>query len=95
MLAIARGLMSDPKWLLVDELSLGLAPLIVKNIYDKLEEINRSRKMAILVVEQNVRLALTLANRAYVIENGRITTEGKASDLLNSQEIKSAYLAMG
>jgi len=95
MLAIARGLMSDPKWLLVDELSLGLAPFLVKNIYDTLEEINRSREMAILIVEQNVRLALKVANRGYVIENGRVTTEGKASDLLNSQEIKSAYLAMG
>ena len=95
MVAIARGLMSDPKWLLVDELSLGLAPLIVKNIYDTLEEINRSKEMAILVVEQNVRLALKIANRGYVIENGRITTEGSGTDLLNSNEIKSAYLAMG
>jgi branched-chain amino acid transport system ATP-binding protein len=95
MLAIARGLMSEPKWLLVDELSLGLAPLIVKNIYDTLEEINCSKKMAILVVEQNVHLALKVAGRAYVIENGRITTEGSGSDLLNSEEIKTAYLAMG
>ncbi len=95
ILAIARGLMSEPKWLLVDELSLGLAPLIVKNIYDTIKEINRSRKMAILVVEQNVRLALKIASRGYVIENGRITTEGKGSDLLDSKEIKSAYLAMG
>ena len=95
MVAIARGLMSDPKWLLVDELSLGLAPLIVKNIYDTLEEINRSKEMAILVVEQNVRLALKIANRGYVIENGRITTEGSGSDLLNNKEIKNAYLAMG
>lgn len=95
MLAIGRGLMSDPKWLLVDELSLGLAPLIVKNIYDTLAEINRSKDMAILVVEQNVRLALKIATRAYVIENGRITTEGKGSELLNNNEIKNAYLAMG
>ncbi len=95
MLAIARGLMSEPKWLLVDELSLGLAPLIVKNIYDTIKEINCSKKTAILVVEQNVRLALKIASRAYVIENGRITTEGSGSDLLNSKEIKSAYLAMG
>lgn len=95
MLAIARGLMSEPKLLLLDELSLGLAPLIVKNIYDTLEEINRSRKMAILMVEQNVRLALKIADRGYIIENGRITGEGRGSDLLNSKEIKSAYLAMG
>jgi branched-chain amino acid transport system ATP-binding protein len=94
MLAIARGLMSEPKLLLVDELSLGLAPLIVKNIYDTLEEINRSRKMAILVVEQNVRLALKIAARGYIIENGRITGEGKGSELLNSERVKQAYLAM-
>lgn len=95
MLAIARGLMSEPKWLLVDELSLGLAPLIVKNIYDTLEEINRSRKISILVVEQNVRLALKIADRGYIIENGRITGEGRGSELLGSEQVKQAYLAMG
>jgi branched-chain amino acid transport system ATP-binding protein len=95
MLAIGRGLMSDPKLLLVDELSLGLAPIIVKNIYKTLKEINRSRNVTILVVEQNVRLALEVADRGYVIENGRITMEGKGQDLLASDEIKSAYLAIG
>jgi branched-chain amino acid transport system ATP-binding protein len=95
MLAIARGLMSEPKLLLVDELSLGLAPLIVKNIYDTLKEINRSRKMTILVVEQNVRLALEIADRGYIIENGRIIGEGNGSDLLKSDRVKSAYLAIG
>ena len=95
MLAIARALMSDPKVLLVDELSMGLAPIIVKNIYKKLKEINQSRDVTILVVEQNVRLALEVADRGYVIENGRITLEGKGSDLLASDEIKSAYLAIG
>ena len=95
MLAIARGLMSEPKLLLVDELSLGLAPLIVKSIYDTLNEINRSRKMTILVVEQNVRLALEIADRGYIIENGRIIGEGKGSDLLKSDQVKSAYLAIG
>jgi branched-chain amino acid transport system ATP-binding protein len=95
MLAIARGLMSDPKLLLVDELSLGLAPIIVKNIYKTLKEINRSKNVTILVVEQNVRLALEVADRGYVIENGRITMEGKGHDLLASDEIKSAYLAIG
>jgi branched-chain amino acid transport system ATP-binding protein len=95
MLAIGRALMSDPKLLLVDELSLGLAPIIVKNIYKTLKEINRSRNVTILVVEQNVRLALEVADRGYVIENGRITMEGKGQDLLASDEIKSAYLAIG
>jgi branched-chain amino acid transport system ATP-binding protein len=95
MLAIARGLMSEPKLLLVDELSLGLAPLIVKNIYRTLKDINTSRHVAILVVEQNVRLALEVADRGYVIENGRITMEGPGRHLLASEAIKNAYLAMG
>ena len=95
MLAIGRGLMSDPKLLLVDELSLGLAPLIVKNIYDTLKEINRTKRVTILVVEQNVRLALKIADRGYIIENGRIVGEGKGSDLLNSDRVKAAYLSMG
>ena len=95
MLAIARGLMSEPKMLLVDELSLGLAPLIVKNIYKTLKEINTSRKVTILVVEQNVRLALEIGDRAYILENGRISGEGRGIDLLNSEQVKKAYLAMG
>ncbi len=95
MLAIGRGLMSDPKLLLVDELSLGLAPIVVKNIYKTLKEINTSKNMTILVVEQNVRLALEVADRAYVIENGRIVMQGTGKELLASPEIKSAYLAIG
>ena len=94
MLAIGRGLISDPKLLLLDEPSLGLAPLIVKNIYGTLKEINRTRKMAILVVEQNVRLALRIADRGYVIETGRIVGEGKGRDLLDSDQVKQAYLGM-
>ncbi len=95
MLAIARGLMSDPRWLLIDELSLGLAPLIVKNIYDTIKNINLSKKTAILIVEQNVRLALKISKRGYIIENGRIIGEGDGSGLLNSEMVKKAYLAMG
>jgi branched-chain amino acid transport system ATP-binding protein len=95
MLAVARGLMSEPRLLLVDELSLGLAPLIVKNIYKTLKHINTSKHIAILVVEQNVRLALEVADRGYVIENGRITMEGEGRSLLASESIKRAYLAMG
>ena len=95
MLAIGRGLMSEPKMLLVDELSLGLAPLTVKNIYKTLKEINTSRKVTILVVEQNVRLALEMGDRAYILENGRISGEGRGIDLLNSEQVKKAYLAMG
>lgn len=95
MLAIARGLMSDPKWLLIDELSLGLAPLVVKNIYDIIKQINLSKKTAILIVEQNVRLALKISKRGYIIENGRIIGEGDGPELLNSEIVKKAYLAMG
>ncbi len=95
MLAIARGLMSEPRLLLVDELSLGLAPLVVKNIYDTLTEVNRLKKMTILIVEQNVRLALEIADRGYILENGRMTGEGKGEDLLKSDRVKSAYLAIG
>ena len=95
MLAIARGLMSEPKLLLVDQLSLGLAPLLLKTIYMTLKEINRSKKMTILIVEQNVRLALEISDRGYIIENGRITGEGKGNELLKSDKVKSAYLGMG
>jgi branched-chain amino acid transport system ATP-binding protein len=95
MLAIARGLMSRPKLLLVDEVSLGLAPLIVQNIYKILQEINQSLEMTILVVEQNVRLALEIAQKGYIIENGRIVGQGTAEELLNSEQVKNAYLALG
>lgn len=94
MLAIARGLMSDPRCLLIDELSLGLAPLIVKNIYEIIKEINQVKNISILIVEQNVRLALKIAKRGYIIENGRIVGEGSGFELLNSEMVKKAYLAM-
>ncbi len=95
MLAIARGLMSLPSLLLMDELSLGLAPLIVKTLYNVIEEINQSRGITILLVEQNVRYALETADLGYIIENGRVVGHGKARELLDSQEVKSAYLAIG
>jgi branched-chain amino acid transport system ATP-binding protein len=95
MLAIARGLMSQPRLLLVDELSLGLAPVAVERIYETLREINASRGLTILFVEQNVNLALQTAQRAYVLENGRIALEGASSELLENEQVKSAYLALG
>lgn len=95
MLAIARGLMSHPRLLLLDEVSLGLAPIIVKTIYNIIEKINSVRGVTILLVEQNVRYALQTAERAYVMENGRMVTSGNARELLNSEQVKSAYLAVG
>lgn len=95
MLAVARGLMSQPRLLLLDELSLGLAPLIVRTLYRVILDINDTQGLTILLVEQNVRYALETANRAYIIENGRVVGQGDARELLNSEDVKSAYLAIG
>jgi branched-chain amino acid transport system ATP-binding protein len=91
MLAIGRALMSRPKLLLLDEPSLGLAPIIVSRIFKIIEEINR-QGTTILLVEQNAKAALRLASRAYVMESGGIVMQGKASDLANDPGIKKAYL---
>ena len=91
MLAVARALMSRPKLLLLDEPSLGLAPLIVLKIFEAIRELNREG-MAILLVEQNARMALQLAQRAYILETGTITRSDKASVLLHDPKIKDAYL---
>ena len=91
MLAIARGLMSKPEVLLLDEPSLGLAPKIVELIFEIILEINKSSG-TILLVEQNANMALKISNRAYVLETGKITLQGEASDLLNNEEVKKAYL---
>jgi len=95
MLAVARGLMSQPRLLLLDELSLGLAPLIVRTLYRVILDINDTQGLTILLVEQNVRYALETASRAYIIENGRVVGQGDARELLNSEDVKSAYLAIG
>ena len=92
MLAIGRALMSKPKLLLLDEPSFGLAPLLVVQILQMITEINR-QGVTVLLVEQNVRAALELTNRAYVIENGRIVGEGSGEALLSFESIRSAYLA--
>ncbi len=93
MCAIGRGLMSLPRVLLLDEPSLGLAPVMVKLIFDNLQRIN-AEGMTILLVEQNVRKALELSTRAYVLENGRIVLSGSRAALLASDEIKRAYLGL-
>jgi len=95
MLAIARALMSRPRLIMLDEMSLGLAPIAVKSIYDTLIRIRRATKITILVVEQNVRYALKVADRGYIIENGRVVGHGSATVLTNSDDVKRAYLAVG
>ena len=91
MLAIGRALMAKPKLLLLDEPSFGLAPILVQQMFEMIGEINR-QGVTVLLVEQNVRAALELAQRAYVIENGRIVGEGKGDSLLSFESIRSAYL---
>jgi branched-chain amino acid transport system ATP-binding protein len=91
MLAIGRGLMSKPKLLLFDEPSWGLAPLLTKIIYEVIGQINHSG-VTILLIEQNVRMALELAHRAYVVENGHIVKQGDSRNMLNDKHIKEAYL---
>ena len=91
MLAIGRALMAKPKLLLLDEPSFGLAPILVQQMFDMIEKINH-QGMTVLLVEQNVRAALELANRSYVIENGRIVGEGRGDALLSFESIRSAYL---
>ena len=91
MLAIGRALMSDPKVLLLDEPSLGLAPLLVRAIFDIVREINRSGT-TILLVEQNARAALKLAHKGYVLETGSIVLSGPAATLLADERVRKAYL---
>lgn len=93
MLAIARGLMARPTLLTVDEPSLGLAPMLVEKTFQIIENINKE-KVTILLVEQNVFRALTMSDRAYVIENGRITLKGEGSDLLKDEHLKKAYMGI-
>ncbi|MFS0668985.1 ABC transporter ATP-binding protein [Peribacillus frigoritolerans] len=91
MLAMGRALMAKPRLLLLDEPSMGLAPLLVKQIFHIIEEINKTGT-TILLVEQNANLALSIADRAYVVETGRIVLSGKSEELTASEEIKNAYL---
>jgi branched-chain amino acid transport system ATP-binding protein len=93
MLAIGRGLMANPKLLLLDEPSLGLSPLFVKNIFDIIAEINR-QGTSLLLVEQNVFQGLRIAHRAYVLETGRVVMEGTGPELLGNEHVKKAYLGI-
>ena len=93
MLAIARGLMASPKLLLLDEPSLGLSPLFVKNIFDIIKEINQ-QGTTILLVEQNVYQSLKISSRAYVLETGRVVMTGSGADLLGNDHVHKAFMGM-
>lgn len=95
MLAIGRSLMSKPRLLLLDEPSLGIAPILVRTIFEKIVEINKNLGVTVLLVEQNARMALAIAHRGYVLETGKIVLEGEAKDLAENDEVKKAYLGSG
>ena len=94
MLAVARGLMARPKLLMLDEPSLGLAPIIVQQLFSVIRDIRKSG-MTILLVEQNAHMALSVADRGYVLETGNLIVEGSPSELLNNEEVRAAYLGGG
>lgn len=91
MVAIARGMMARPRLLIFDEPSLGLAPIVVRDMFEIIQTINREG-ITVLLVEQNVHQSLKLANRGYVLENGRVVLEGSGSELLNDERVREAYL---
>lgn len=94
MLAVARALMSRPRLLLLDEPSLGLAPMIVQDLFKRFQQINRDTGTTMLIVEQNAQLALGIANRGYVLESGEISLQGPASSLIHDDAIRKAYLGV-
>ena len=94
MLVIGRALMSRPKLMLLDEPSLGLAPLLVQEIYEIIQKINAEQKMAILLVEQNVRAALGIADYGHVLENGRVVLSGPAENLKNNEDVREFYMGL-
>lgn len=93
MVAVARALMAAPKMLMMDEPSMGLAPLVVKSIFETIKKINDDG-VTVLLVEQNANAALKIADRAYVLELGRITMEGASSDLANDASVRKTYLGL-
>ena len=94
MLAMSRALMARPRLLLLDEPSLGLAPLVVKRIFEIIEKINTENNTTIFLVEQNANLALKVAHKGYVMENGRITLSDTADNLLANEDVRKAYLGI-
>ena len=95
MLAIGSGIMAKPKLLLLDEPSLGIAPLLVKEIFQIIKQINKEEGTSILVVEQNTNVALSIADYGYIMENGRVVMQGKADYLLSNEEVREHYLGIG
>jgi branched-chain amino acid transport system ATP-binding protein len=94
MVAIARALMAKPKVMLLDEPSVGLAPLARKTVFDKVREIREKHNISILIVEQDASLALATADRAYVLEQGRIKLSGRGEELLRKPEIRQSYIGL-
>lgn len=93
MLAVGRALMSNPKIILMDEPSMGLSPLLVKEIFHIIQEVHK-QGITVLLVEQNAKMALSIADRAYVLETGHISMSGDAAELLNDEKVKKAYLGL-
>ena len=93
MLVVGRGLMSNPKLMLIDEMSLGLAPIVVNEIFKTLKEI-RKAGITILFVEQNVRKSIEESDRAYILENGRIALSGTSAELVEEEQVKKAYFGI-
>ena len=91
MLAMGRALMSDPTLLMLDEPSMGLSPIMVSEIFNIIKEVNREG-ITIFLVEQNAKMALSIANRAYVLETGKVLMEGNAHELMDNDEVRKAYL---
>ena len=94
MLAIGRALLSKPKFLMLDEPSLGIAPLLVKAIFEKIVEINRTQGLTILLVEQNANLALEVSSYGYVLETGKVILEGPSAELKANPQVQAAYLGI-
>jgi branched-chain amino acid transport system ATP-binding protein len=95
MVAVGRALMADPEILLIDELSLGLAPIVVSGLADQLKVLHETRNLAVLLIEQNAEMAFDLCSRAYVLESGRIVTSGSSAELRRSETVRQAYLGAG
>ena len=94
MLAVGRGLMAGPTLLMLDEPSLGLAPMLVRRVFDLTQQINQEMGVTVLLVEQNVRLSCEISNRAFVLENGRVVLQGPGVDMLENEHVRRAYLGL-